>query len=169
MLLNCVEYVTVISSCNAHLLHTLSSCSSPLWILLLLQAAHCCYLMGVCLLQAFFDFFNELNSYWVAPFVNLVFVLTAILTQLCLLFCSGSARSAFDMKLHGKKLTDQDTEHRRLLTTADLDGGQQMDDGTPRLYAYEGVMPADSPRALCIEMSDAHSLLHQRTNSQSHT
>ena len=125
--------------------------------------------MACRLLQAFFGFFNGLNSYWVAPFVNLVFVLTAILTQLCLLSYSASARPSLGKTLYGKKCTDQETEHRRLLSTADLDGSQQMDDGTPRLYAYEGVMPADSPRALCIEMSDAHSLLHQRTNSQSHT
>ena len=35
-------------------------------------------------LQAFFGFFNELNSYWVAPLVNLIFVLVAILAQLFL-------------------------------------------------------------------------------------
>ena len=43
--------------------------------------------------QDFCEFFNDLNAYWVAPFVNITFVITAVLAQLYLSSPWGAAMS----------------------------------------------------------------------------
>ena len=129
---------------------------------------------AVACLQGFFGFFNRLNSYWVAPLVNLVFVLTAILAQLFILSSWGNdclQWVAHDSKHAPSKQADHQpgTEHRRLLATTDLDGSQQYTDSDSVQNSDQHVARKDSSGGLYIEMSDAPpTLLHQRGNLPSH-
>lgn len=125
---------------------------------------------SVCL-QAFFGFFSKLNSYWVAPMVNLVFIVSAILTQLCLATPWGKAvlawltpKHAF-MKvalnpqpdkgrniLHRSNSLEADTEQQRLLASAHWNsmqstGASEGHNATQLEMLYEG------PAGLCVEMA----------------
>ena len=122
----------------------------------------------VCL-QALFGFFSKLNSYWVAPMVNVVFIVAAILTQLFLATLWGKAvlawltpKHAF-MKvvsspepdpspLHRSKPFQADTEQQRLLASAHCNsmhsaGASQGHNATQLEVLYEG------PTGLCVEMA----------------
>ena len=60
--------------------------------------------------QDFWDFFEDLNAYWVAPFVNIVFVVVAVLAQLFLSSSWGAAlsnqlrKSGLNLKAKGSSL-----------------------------------------------------------------
>lgn len=119
-------------------------------------------------LQAFFGFFNDLNSYWVAPLVNLVFVLVAILAQLFLPTKWGRHVMAWmnSQMLHvkGNKSIALRTEQRRLLTATPP--------GSFRLYSDDSEVQDQSSAsvidqrtsALHVELSDAHKLLYPASN-----
>ncbi len=119
-------------------------------------------------LQAFFGFFNELNSYWVAPLVNLVFVLVAILAQLFLATKWGRDVTAWTnlrmLHVKGNKGVALGTEQRRLLTATPP--------GSFRLYSDDSEVQDQSSAsvidqrtsALHVELSDAHKLLYPASN-----
>ncbi|DBA95341.1 TPA: hypothetical protein ACH3X3_013226 [Trebouxia sp. C0006] len=117
---------------------------------------------------AFFGFFNELNSYWVAPLVNLVFVLVAILAQLFLATKWGRDVTAWTnlrmLHVKGNKGVALGTEQRRLLTATPP--------GSFRLYSDDSEVQDQSSAsvigqrtsALHVELSDAHKLLYPASN-----
>ena len=125
-------------------------------------------------LQGIFGFFNRLNSYWVAPLVNVVFVLTAILAQFFILSSWGN--DCLQWVAHGGKHASskqvehqQGTEQRRLLATTDLDGSQQYTDSDSLQNSDQQAANKEVSHGLYIEMSDAHpTLLHQHGNLQNH-
>lgn len=134
-------------------------------------------------LQAVFGFFSRLNSYWVAPLVNVVFIAAAVLTQLFLATMWGKAvlawlaQKQFSTKkassvpfdatsedMHGCNLYEPETEHQRLLASAELQGTQSYGVSGPQSAVrleplYEG------PAAFSVEMADLDAL-HQHTNLQ---
>lgn len=119
-------------------------------------------------LQAFFGFFNELNSYWVAPLVNLVFVLVAILAQLFLTTKWGREVLAWmnSQMLHvkGNKSTALGTEQRRLLTATPPGSFRMYSDDNEAQNELSASVPGQHTSALHVELSDAHNLLHPASN-----
>ena len=115
-------------------------------------------------LQAFFAFFNSLNSYWVAPMVNLVFILVAILTQLFLTTLWGKAFLAwFTPK---QPLVSVDTnpkpssEQQRLLAAAQHWRISHSSSATEEQFATGLGSVNESSDTMYVELSDAHYLLH---------
>lgn len=92
-----------------------------------------------CAVQDFWDFFEDLNAYWVAPFVNIVFVVVAVLAQLFLSSSWGIAlsnqlgRSASDLKAKGSNLPHVEQQ-------------QLLPDAVPRLPHQDSVIIPASPR-----------------------
>jgi len=119
-------------------------------------------------LQAVFGFFNELNSYWVAPLVNLVFVLIAILAQLFLTTMWGRDVMAWmnSQMLHvkGNKSITLGTEQRRLLTATPPGSFRLYSDDSDAQNEFSASVIAQHPSALHVELSDAHNLMHQTSN-----
>ena len=142
-----------------------------------------CRLSSCICLQAFFGFFSRLNSYWVAPLVNLVFIVAAVLTQLFLATTWGKAVLAWSCQkqlstekasgfplgsnpedMHSCSPFESETEHQRLLASTDLQGTQSCGVGNAgsafRLEAlYEG------PAAFFVEMASLDAPC-QHTNLQ---
>lgn len=134
-------------------------------------------------LQAIFGFFSRLNSYWVAPLVNLVFIAAAVLTQLFLATVWGKAVLAWlaqkpfsTMKasslpldvnpedIHRCNLYEPETEHQRLLASADLQGMQSC--GVSGAQSAVRLEPLyEGPAAFSVEMADLDAL-RQHTNLQ---
>ncbi|KAL3146444.1 hypothetical protein ABBQ32_003121 [Trebouxia sp. C0010 RCD-2024] len=132
---------------------------------------------------AIFGFFSRLNSYWVAPLVNLVFIAAAVLTQLFLATVWGKAVLAWlaqkpfsTMKasslpldvnpedIHRCNLYEPETEHQRLLASADLQGMQSC--GVSGAQSAVRLEPLyEGPAAFSVEMADLDAL-RQHTNLQ---
>ncbi len=119
-------------------------------------------------LQAFFGFFNELNSYWVAPLVNLVFVLVTILAQLFLTTKLGRDVLAWmnSRMLHvkGNKGIAVGTEQRRLLTATPPGSFRLYSDDSDAQDQSSASVIGQRTSALHVELSDAHNLLHQASH-----
>ncbi len=119
-------------------------------------------------LQAFFGFFNELNSYWVAPLVNLVFVLVAILAQLFLMTKWGRDVTAWTnlqmLHVKGNKSIRLGTEQRRLLTATPPGSFRLYSDDSDAQDQSSASAFGQRTSALHVELSDAHNLLHQASN-----
>jgi len=119
-------------------------------------------------LQAFFGFFNELNSYWVAPLVNLVFVLVAILAQLFLMTKWGRDVTAWTnlqmLHVKGNKSIRWGTEQRGLLTATPPGSFRLYSDDSDAQDQSSASAFGQRTSALHVELSDAHNLLHQASN-----
>lgn len=122
-------------------------------------------------LQVFFGFFSKLNSYWVAPMVNLIFIVTAVLTQLFLATLWGKAvlawltpKHAFMKEAlssqpdkdsnarHSSNSSEADTEQQRLLASTHWNsmqsiGASEGHNATQLKMLYEG------PTGMCVEMA----------------
>ena len=116
-------------------------------------------------LQALFGFFNELNSYWVAPLVNLVFVLVAILAQLFLMTKWGRDVLAWmnSQMLHvkGNKSIRLGTEQRRLLTATSPESFRLYSDDSDAQNELSASVIGQHSSALHVELSDAHNPVWQ--------
>lgn len=122
----------------------------------------------VCL-QAFFGFFSKLNSYWVAPMVNIVFIVAAVLTQLFLATLWGKAvlawltpKHAFMKEvsspepdpgpLHRPNSYQADTEQQRLLASPHQSSMHSVGAGEGH-NATQLEAPYQGPTGLCVEMA----------------
>ena len=157
-----------ISATTAHLIthgSTIAYCTSlTVWTDTIGSCAadpHASAELYICL-QAFFGFFSKLNSYWVAPMVNLVFIVTAVLTQLFLATLWGKAvlawlspKHAFmkvalspqpdndSSTLHRSKSSEANTEQQRLLASGHWNsvqsiGASEGHNATQLEMLYEG-------------------------------
>lgn len=106
-----------------------------------------------------------------APVVNLVFVLFAILTQLFLKTKWGQAASAWmcaqRVHVEGDKGISLGTEQRRLLTETPPGSGRLYSDTSEAQNESQASMPNRRPSTSYVELADAHHLLRQTSNVQS--
>lgn len=116
-------------------------------------------------LQGFFAFFNSLNSYWVAPMVNFVFILVAILTQLFLATLWGKAVLAWLTPKQAFVKADTspkpDSEQQRLLAAVQHWRTSHSSSATEEQSATGVGSNSASPNAMYVELSEAHYLLQQ--------
>ena len=115
--------------------------------------------------QDFFEFFNELNAYWVAPFVNVSFIVIAVLAQLYLSTPWGAAVSkpshAGLSTQKAKTSTLTELEEQQLLPD-NMTKTKGMQDSTAHNSTAEPASPAKSehsshwqnvsPRAMQLEL-----------------
>ena len=137
----------------------------------------------VCL-QAFFGFFGKLNSYWVAPMVNVVFLLVAVATQLFLTTAWGRAVLAWLDPKHafvkaasgpqpdkdpglvlGFNSFETNTERQCLLVPGHWNsmqstGPREGQNTTQLEMLYEG------PTGLSVEMAEFDGQQHMYTTSE---
>lgn len=115
--------------------------------------------------QDVFEFFNDLNAYWVAPFVNVSFAVIAVLAQLYLSTPWGAAVSkpshARTSTQKAKTSTLTELEEQQLLLDS-ISKTKGMQDSTAHGSTAEPASPAKrepsrdwqnmSPRAMQLEL-----------------
>ena len=118
------------------------------------------------LVQDFCEFFNDLNAYWVAPFVNITFVVIAVLAQLYLSSPWGAAMSkkplSATLTLKAKTSTLSALEEQQLLHDHTSSSKHMLEravdnsnDGDESHAEGEQLTPqqTETPRAAQIELS----------------
>lgn len=105
--------------------------------------------------QGFFEFFNELNAYWVAPLVNVSFVVVAFLAQLFLSSPWGTAVSNESLGKGTDPKSSSSIEEQQLLPEA-LTSRNGVQNGT-----------ANSTRCVPVSANEGHHASVRHNASQS--